>query len=491
MTGIALDTFSAPHRPVLSGAHGAVAAAHPLAVSAGLSLLERGGTAADAAIAAQAVLAVVAPEACGIGGDVFALCGGGPTPVAVNGSGPAPRAAERAAGDGGASVAVPGLVPGWEAMQEAAGRLGLAACLAPAIRLAEEGMRPDPSLLRARDAQSERLRAGGAGTWALLAAGPGDVWRQPELAQVLREIAASGAAALQHGDRAGQIAAACRAHGGAMTPEDLAGAAAPRAAPLAAEVFGARVSVQPPVSQGVLLLMALAALERAAPGPEGRDHAAVELTQAAFRHRDAVSRGAALLEVPLDHDPGRARRLGGPRSYLHTAGVAAADAAGGLVSSLVSVFDDFGSGVFVPEAGFVLNNRLGGFTAGDNAFAPGKRPVHTLAPVLVERDGATVALATPGADGQVQTLLQVLIDWLVRERDLAASVAAPRWRSEDRRLLIEAGHPAAEALAAKGHEVVALAPGDMRFGAVCAAGQVAGRPVALADWRRTTWAGAT
>jgi gamma-glutamyltranspeptidase/glutathione hydrolase len=155
----------------------------------------------------------------------------------------------------------------------------------------------------------------------------------------------------------------------------------------------------------------------------------------------------------------------------------------------VSVFDDFGSAVFVPEGGFTLTNRAGGFTGGANAFAPGKRPVHTLAPALLETPEGAVALSTPGADGQVQTLLQVILDWAVAGRDLGEAVDASRWRSEDGKLLVEAGHPAHDDLASRGHEVVELPAGDVRFGAVTAAGVQDGAPWALPDWRRITWAG--
>ncbi|WP_203595426.1 gamma-glutamyltransferase [Salipiger sp. PrR002] len=194
----------------------------------------------------------------------------------------------------------------------------------------------------------------------------------------------------------------------------------------------------------------------------------------------------------LTDDPERAPHRGGPRAYLHTAGVACADADGCVVSSLVSVFDDFGSGVYVPEGGFMLNNRAAGFGPAPNDAAAGKRPVHTLAPALLTGpDGSVWALATPGADGQVQTLLQVLSRARLAGEDLAAAVAAPRWRSENGQLLIEESHPEIEALRALGHALKVLPSGDLRFGAIVAAGMQGGSPRALADWRRLTTAGVT
>jgi gamma-glutamyltranspeptidase/glutathione hydrolase len=160
-----------------------------------------------------------------------------------------------------------------------------------------------------------------------------------------------------------------------------------------------------------------------------------------------------------------------------------------VVSSLVSVFDDFGSAVFVPELGVMLNNRAGGFTTGANAAAAGKRPVHTLAPTLLDTPQGVLALATPGADGQVQTLLQVLIGIQREGLDLACAIARPRWRSENGQLLIEQSHPGIERLRALGHRVEPLPDGDVRFGAVVCAGRIDETPVAIADWRRETSAG--
>ena len=144
---------------------------------------------------------------------------------------------------------------------------------------------------------------------------------------------------------------------------------------------------------------------------------------------------------------------------------------------------------FVPNAGFVLNNRGGGFTSGRNAFAPGKRPVHTLAPIMIERDEAIIDLSKLGVDGQVQGLLQVLLATVGRGEDLSEVVAAPCWRSEDGKLLVEAGHLARDTLAGLDHRIVDIPAGDTRFGAITAGGRKGETPFTLGDWRRTTWAG--
>ncbi|MEZ5812851.1 MAG: gamma-glutamyltransferase [Rhizobiaceae bacterium] len=487
---IHLDPYSSASRPAIAGERGAVAAAHPLAVSAGQEMLLGGGNAVDALIAAQAVLAVLAPDACGLGGDAFVLVKDKDGVIAVNGAGAAPAGADAMSTDGAGSVTVPGLVDSW-ALLAPKGALGLERCLQPSIRLARDGVRVNGGLIAARNAQAHRLKAGGAGNWRLMACSEGSRFVQPELAATLASIGAVGRAGFYEGRIGEAIVAAISAGGGAMDLPDLARPAARTAAPISCAFAGTTVHVQPPASQGVLLAMVLHAWEK---GGFGRfegiyDHIGVELTKASFASRDDVALGAELLERNLEIDLDRAGSSTGPRAYLHTAGVAAADAGGMVASSLVSVFDDFGSGVFVPEGGFVLNNRGGGFTAAGNAFAPGKTPIHTLAPILVETGQGSVALSTPGADGQVQSLAQVLISWLAAGRDLAEAVSAPRWRGEDGRLLIEEGHPSRPVLAERGHDLVDLRSGDIRFGALTIAGTHDATPFALADWRRTNWAG--
>ncbi|WP_157218591.1 gamma-glutamyltransferase [Flavisphingomonas formosensis] len=485
------DSFSSYVRPALRGRLGAVAAAHPLAVAAGQEMLTRGGSAVDALIAAQAVLCVVAPDACGLGGDMLALVrtpGAGVT--AVNGAGAAPAGLSTWSDTGANSITVPGIVDGWQQLASRWGKLPLAALLEPARRIAEGGFVVPPGLAAAALAQRDRLEKGGAGRWALLGLKAGERFFQPELATLLAAIGRNGADAFYAGETAAAIAAAVGALGGALSRDDLAAHRSVVAPPVTIAFRDVRVAVQPPMTQGILLAMALAGREALGePAGDREDHLAIELTEAAFAYRERAGEGAALLAEPLPIDPERAARRGGPRAYLHTAGVAVSDAEGMVASSLVSVFDDFGSCVFVPACGIVLNNRAGGFTGGANAPGPSRRPVHTLAPAMVLSGGDAIALATPGADGQVQTLLQVIGKVFGGGLDLAAAIAAPRWRSEGGDILIEAAHPMAADLAARGHRLRTLRDGEMRFGAVVCAGTGGEGPFAIADWRRETWAG--
>lgn len=485
------ESFSSSVRPVLRGQLGAVSAAHPLAVAAGQEMLVAGGTAADAVIAAQAILCVVMPDACGLGGDMLALVHvPGQAAVAINGTGAAPMALERVADDGPHSITVPGIVDAWCELSKREGRLPLARVLEPAIRLAKSGVRLSPKLASALKTQRARLERGGAQAWSLFDQVAHSRCIQPELAALLERVAREGRSSFYEGADAHAIVRAVGRLGGVLSEADFAQHATVVARPIETQWGELRVAAQPPMTQGVLLNMAVNALAGLGNFPnELSDHVAVELTEAAFAFRSQVARGEALLETPLSVDFTRAAHRGGPRAYLHTAGVAAADAEGRVISSLVSVFDDFGSAVFVPELGITLNNRAGGFTDGDNAPAPGKRPVHTLAPVLVTDSRGVLGLATPGADGQVQTLLQVLLGLQRDGLDLARAIARPRWRSENGRLLIEQSHSAIERLRALGHDVAPLADGEVRFGAVVCAGFMGDTPIAGADWRRETWAG--
>ena len=476
---------------VTRGRRGAVSAAHPLAVAAGQDILGAGGTAADAAIAAQAILCVVMPNNCGLGGDMLALIHRpGHEQWGLNGTGVAPANLQSVTQDGADSITVPGLVDAWCSLSEREGRLPLSKALEPAISLARSGITVSPALAHTLVAQRARLFRGGASGWSLFDQQAGAVVPQAELAFILEGIAASGRSAFYDGAGAQAMVRAVQGLGGALAVTDLAAHTSVIARPVVSRWSGIHLATQPPMSQGVLLNMALEGLGRLGEFPVTLDdHVAIELTEAAFAFRSDVGQGPALLKQELAIDLHQASHRGGPRAYLHTAGVATADDEGRVISSLVSVFDDFGSCVFVPELGFTLNNRAGGFTEGANAAAPGKRPVHTLAPVLVTTGQGVLALATPGADGQVQTLLQVLVGVYREGLEWDEAIARPRWRSENGALLIEQTHPGIAGLAALGHRTRPLPEGDTRFGAVVCAGYLDGQPVATADWRRETAAG--
>jgi gamma-glutamyltranspeptidase/glutathione hydrolase len=480
------------------GVRGVCACGHPLGAAAALAAFAAGGTAVDAAVAAAFALSVVLPESCGVGGEALLLVAPDGEPVTALGAtgasparlrGPIPR-------DGGGTVAVPAAVAGWLDAHERWGRLEPAQVLAPAVRLARDGFPVGADTLAALAAQRPRLERAAPG-FPLLAGDlrPGSRVRQPALARTLERIAAEGRDALYRGELAAAIAGAVQADGGALSEDDLADHATLVGAPLRAGALGLEVTVQPPPSQATLALMALRALERAGPRDElERIHGAVEALEAAFAHRhELVDRAAAerLLAAPLEVDLARAARRGGPRGANHTTAVATADGDGLVVSMLISLFDHFGSALLVPEGGFLLNDRLLGFTSAPNGPGPRRRPVHTLSPILVDLPGQRLALATPGADGQVQTLVQLILH-LAGGLPAEHALDRPRFRSTDGRLAVEADlQPDLLAgLEARGHDAWLRPPGEDRFGAAVVAGldRETGTLLAAADPRRETWA---
>jgi gamma-glutamyltranspeptidase/glutathione hydrolase len=491
-------------RPIIRGRVGAVACGHPLATSAAIATLRAGGGAMDAAVSAAAALAVVLPDACGLGGDAMLLARAPDGSVtAFNGSGAAPEGlVAPVPTDGAGCAAVPGAVAAWESAHNQFGRIPLATVLEPAITLAREGYPVGERLLGAVEAQRHRLERG-ASAWSLLDRKllPGTLFRQPELARALSAIATDGAAAFYTGPLALEVERTVAAEGGSLSTADLAAHRTVERRPVVAEYRDARLWLQPPVSQALLAAMVLGELSRAElAGPDDSVHVAVEAVEAAFSYRDQISSPGAeerLLAISLDIDRDRARRRGGPRAYAHTTAVATADADGTVVSQLVSVFDDFGCASLVREGGFVLNNRLTGFSSDSgspNAAAPGRKPVHTLSPTLIDDGGGPLALATPGADGQVQILVQVIEAMLGRRITVTEALDAPRWRSIEGGLALEAGfdRAVARSLSDRGHEVSWRPAGDSLFGACAAAGfdAATGTAFAAADPRREAWAAA-
>jgi gamma-glutamyltranspeptidase / glutathione hydrolase len=405
--------------------------------------------------------------------------------------------------EGAAMAAVPGAVAAVCDAHERFGRLPLEQVLSPAIGLAGGGFPIGGGLLRMIAEEHGVLEAGAPG-WVFLGSElrPGSLVRQPVLAGLLQRIGRHGARAFYDGHCAAAIERAVAGAGGSLAASDLLEHTTVVRSPLRGAYKGFEVAVQPPVSQAALLLMALDALERSgASSPADRAHASVEAIEAAFeRKHELAADGAAerLLDQPLELDAAApARRRGGPRGGLHTTSVAAAGADGQVVSMLVSVYDLFGCGVLVPECGFLLNDRLAGCASdakSPNAVAPGRRPVHTLSPALLSDERRAFALTTPGADGQVQTLLQ-LIDAIASDgENLPRALDRPRWRSSEARLGIESDYDpdVLAELERRGHELQRMAPGAPAFGAAVAAGidSRTGTPFAASDPRGGAWAAA-
>ncbi|MDR8410877.1 gamma-glutamyltransferase [Nonomuraea sp. 3-1Str] len=470
---------------------GMVCSVDHLASAAGVAALDRGGSAADAAIATNAVLAVTAPHMCGLGGDLFALVhDGSPGEVtALNASGRAGSGADpdrlRAEGHERMphlhdirSVPVPGCVDGWLALHERYGRLPLPSLLEPAIRLASQGFAASPLMLA-----GARVAAGrpGGGDFAAVRAA-GDRMTRPGVARALSAVAADGRAGFYLGEFGEGL---LELGGGEYDRADLARPNADWVTPLAVRAFGHDVWSMPPNSQGYLLLMALGIADGldlpASPGDPLWAHLLAEAARVsghdrlALLHEDAkdllssgeIERRRALV------DPARRLRLTAPAEPGDTTYLCAVDGDGMGVSLIQSNAAGFGSMLFEPRTGINLHNRGIGFslTPGHPAeYGPGRRPPHTLAPALVTRpDGALRSVVgTMGGDAQPQILLQV-ITRLLRHGELPGeAVAAPRWRigaagtgfdtwyaPDDTVLDLEDGTPWSDGLAALGHPVTA------------------------------------
>jgi gamma-glutamyltranspeptidase len=440
----------------------AVATPHRPATDAAVAAFERGGNAIDAALAAAAVLTVTYPHNCALGGDLFALVR---TPhgetISVNASGPAgsgaDRRALRAAGGmpitGAQTVTVPGLVAGWERIHGLGAREAWARAIEPAIEYAESGFTVPPGLADAI-AQAPLGDRGMAGVFApggrRLAAG--ERLRQPALARTLGVIAGDGAAAFYEGPIAQRIADLLAAAGGHLSAADLRAYAPEIGTPLRGSFRDVDVLTSPPNSSGVLVVQALAALGAAGLADPAGDDAGALAEILRLGDHDRTRLLGDPRHVPFDREAwlGDAHlaelvaeaRLASNGDRLaasvqanatpngDTAAVVAWDGDGWAVSLIQSVFHSFGAQILEPATGVLLHNRGAGFSLEDghpNALAPGRRPAHTLMPIMVEQDGQLAGvLGTMGGKVHAQIHVQVLLH-LLAGRSPQDAVDAPRW----------------------------------------------------------------
>jgi gamma-glutamyltranspeptidase/glutathione hydrolase len=424
-----------------------------LATSAALDALGRGGSAIDAAIAANAVLTVTLPNQCGLGGDIIAVVHQpGHDPRLLEGIGRAgsgcDAAALRDAGlatvpdEGIAGVTVPGCVDGWEALHQEYGRLSMPELLAPAIRYAQDGFPASPFLARTltgKDWVREQIL--GIPSDGVVSAG--QELRRPRAARILEDVAEGGRAAF-YGGAFGE--ALIEVGGGIVTEADLALDHARWVEPLVGEVFGARVWTAPPPTSGYLTLAAGWLAEHLDLPSDPDDalwaHLMIEsMRQAAHDRPDVLHDGAsgtdlistARLEprrVKIQRD--RAATLDDRYRDAGTTFVTVVDEERTAISLIQSNCGSFGSRVEAPGTGIWLQNRGTGFTldAGHpNEMRPGRRPAHTLSPALLtDAHGSLVAcVGTRGGDSQPQVVLQLLARLLRAGQSPAEALAAPRW----------------------------------------------------------------
>jgi gamma-glutamyltranspeptidase/glutathione hydrolase len=364
-----------------------VATSQPLATRAGLRMLERGGNAADAVLAAAAVLSVTEPMSTGIGGDAFAIVWDDGEASGLDAAGPAPAAADELepAERGPRSVTVPGAVHGWAALSARHGRLGLDACLADAVDAAERGFAVGHRTALAWGTQPGQTSTGWAASEVPpeLAPAPqaGERVRQPELAATLRAIAERGPEAFYEGPVAEAI---CRASW--LEESDLASYASGWVRPLRARYRDHEVLELPPPTQGVAAAEALALLDGATPElPNQIGCARLAVEDARERVRDGADVSELLSPAYLERRRGEL-----PAPVAEPAGgtvyLCAVDAGRMAVSFIQSLYGGFGSGIVAPGTGVVLQNRGACFAVGGRV-EPGRRPYHTIIPGMLLRDG--------------------------------------------------------------------------------------------------------
>ncbi len=521
-------------RTLIMGSKGAIAAGHPLASLAGLRIMQRGGNAVDAAVAAGFVLAVTKHEACGLGGDLFSLVhmkGEGKT-RALNASGPAPgraaieafrsRGLDAVPTAGPLSIAIPGAVDGWLELHRRYGTVELTEICADAVTLAREGFPlyfslarsiaawapSSPDIHRYFRAPLEELK-------------PGRLLRQPELAAVLEAIVRDGRDGFYGGGVGARLCAGIRAQGGLLEERDLEGGFAEWLEPLSTDYRGYRILEQPPVSQGFMVLTMmnlLAGYDCKALSRTERVHVMVEAKKIAFEDR------IRYLDDPRFGNPQVQRLIGKeyaderradivdtarpPSSSLAAAGadttyLCVADGDGNVVSLIQSVFSVFGSRVVAGDTGIVMNNRLCSAMLDPesaNALKPGKRPAHTLNSYMVFHNGEFLAVGgTPGADDQPQTNVQVLHNLLDLGMDPQRALEAPRWShvpgtppnvGYPELLRLETGFPdeVVQGLAAKGHPVKVVEPWSFGGAALIVRDPRSATLMAAADPRRDGYA---
>lgn len=428
-----------------------VASADGLATQAGLAVLGQGGSAADAAIATNAMLAVTAPHLCGMGGDLFALVHDGSGVHTLDASGAAASGSDAAAlrAEGHTSmpfrhdirtVTVPGCVDGWVELHRRFGCVPLADVLAPAIRVAQEGFPASPLLVASIAALDEPGREQ-LHELAAQANRTGARVRRPGVARTLRAISSGGRDAFYEGEFGAGLLELGAGH---FTPTDLATHQARWVTPLAQHAFGHQLWTVPPPSQGYLVLGG-ALLAHLLDLPDDPDDAAwahllIEAAAAAGHDRpDRLHDGAdgpallADLATRTDRiDRHRASLTAGPTSPGDTTYLCAVDGDRLGVSLIQSNAAGFGSWLAEQRTGINLHNRGLGFSLVDGhpaVLAPGRHPPHTLSPVLVTRDDGTLAavLGTMGGDAQPQILLQLLTRLLSHGHSPARAVGAARW----------------------------------------------------------------
>ena len=483
------------------GRHGMIATSQTLASAAGLRVLQDGGNAIDAAVTAAAVLAVVEPSMNGIGGDLLAIVydaktkqvhgldSTGRSAYAATPEEFAKRGLKQMPGKGVLTVDVPGVIEGWHQLLTRFGTISLAKALAPAIGFARDGF-PVAELMADewRD-NVKQLSSDPATAATFLPDGKplqqGDIFSNPRLARTLDVIAKEGRDAFYRGSIARAIVADIKSRDGLLEMRDFADHKADWVTPISVNYRGYDVLEMPPSTQGFVALEMLNIMEGFDIKQLGHNsadylHVVTEAKRIAFADRaafladrdhmpkDVLKRllskeYAASRRKEIDMNKA-AKEYGPTRDFSgqdlgDTIYMTAADGQGNVISFIQSLFGSFGAGFVAGETGVTLHNRGSGFTlqAGSpNIIGPHKRPLHTLVPAMIMKDGKPwVSFGVMGGDNQAQAHAQVVANFVDFGMHVQEAGDAARMRHMGRNLALESGIGAdvRKALEAKGHTI--------------------------------------
>ena len=473
MSDQTVPTFSDSPRPAVEASRAMVATSQPLAVQTGIDVLKSGGSAIDAAIAVNAMLGLVEPMSCGIGGDVFAIVWEEATRrlYGLNGSGRSPGSLSRQGivnqghkyipSRGPLSWSVPGCVDGWFALHERFGRTPMRKLLQPTIEAAISGFSVTPVIARMWQAATERLAQDPGAAAVFLPGGrapeSGDVFRNPRLAEVLAHLAEDGNDVFYRGPIAEQLVAFSNNVGGFFSLADFTDHVSTWVDPVSVPYRGYDVWQLPPNTQGLALLQILKILEPFDIATMEHNsaeylHLLIEAKKLAYEDRARFYADPDFYDVPIEAlladdyaarlrdriDPHRAASellLEDPR-MIHgdTVYLTVVDKKGNAVSFIQSIFNGFGSGIVPSGLGFAIQNRGSLFHLDPehaNTFVPNKRPFHTIMPGFITQNGRPVfSFGVMGGDMQPQGQLQILLNRIEFGMDPQLAGEALRFRHD-------------------------------------------------------------
>ncbi|QIZ76433.1 gamma-glutamyltransferase [Ferrimonas lipolytica] len=460
------DTFAS--RSPVYAQHGMAATSQPLATQVALDVLKAGGSAVDAAIAANATLGLVEPTGCGIGGDLFAIVWDAKTEQlhALNASGRSPKSLSMADFErlglsyippyGPLPVSVPGAVDGWFELHDKFGKLPMDKLLQPAIDYAENGFPVSDLIAFYIDRSVAKIGnyPGFKETYMPSGAAPktGEIFKNPDLAATYKLIATQGRDAFYKGDIARSIDEFMKSQGGFLSYQDLAEHQSDWVTPVSINYRGIDVWELPPSGQGIAALQILEMMEGYDVASMGQTspeyvHTFVEAKKLAFADRAKYYADPDFAEVPVKQlisteyaterrkligdkagksvDAGNPALLHGDTIYLTTA-----DAAGNMVSLIQSNYRGMGSGMIPTGRGFILQDRGQLFSLNEgeaNSYAPGKRPFHTIIPAFATKDGKPwLSFGVMGGATQPQAHAQIIINMIDFGMNVQEAGDAPR-----------------------------------------------------------------